>query len=47
LEGEEESLAGAVLGFHGQQVLSVERHLSLGDFIEGVAHKHGGERALP
>ncbi len=46
LEGEEESLAGAVFGLHVQEVLAVEDGFALGNGVERVAGKDGAERGL-
>ena len=46
LEGEEDALAGALLGVHLEQVLAVEEDLALGHLVGVAAGEDAGQRAL-
>ena len=46
LERQEQSLVGALLGFHLQEVLAVVPRFALGDLVERIAHEHRRERRL-
>ena len=43
LEGQKHAQAGALVGFHLQNILAVDQHLTLGHGVLGVAHDHLGE----
>ncbi len=46
LEGEEQSLAGALIGFEAEDFLAVEQHAAAGDGVIGMTRDGLGERAL-
>ena len=46
LEGEEDALAGPLLGVQFQQILALEEDLALGDLVGVAAGEDAGERAL-
>ncbi len=46
LEGEEQAKPAAFIGFHLQDVLALEKRLTLGDFVVGMTHQGIGEGAL-
>ena len=46
LEGEEDALAGALLGVHVEQVLALEEDLALGDLVGVAAGEDAGQGAL-
>ena len=46
LEGQEKSCAGALVGLHFENALTVEKDIAAGQLIRRMAGHHLGERAL-